>query len=38
MNPFDFVKDINYKKKDLLQDDPDGHIERDYKPFLINRT
>jgi len=38
MNPFDFVKDINYKKKDLLKDDPDGQFEREYKPFLINRT
>ena len=38
MNPFDFVKDINYKKKDILQDDVDGHLEREYKAFLINRT
>ena len=38
MNPFDFVKDINYQKKDLLKDDVDGHLEREYKPFLINRT
>lgn len=38
MNPFDFVKDINYRKKDLLKDDIDGHLEQEYKPFLINRT
>ena len=38
MNPFDFVNDINYKKKDLLKDDIDNQLENEYKPFLVNRS
>ena len=35
MNPFDFVNDINYKKKDLLKDDIDNQLENEYKAFLV---
>ena len=38
MTPFEFVNDINYGKKDLLADDPDGVKERDYVPFIVNRS
>ena len=38
MNPFDFVNDINYKKKDLLKDDIDNQLESQYKAFLVNRS
>ena len=38
MKPFDFVNDINYKKKDLLKDDIDNQLENEYKPFLVNRS
>ena len=27
INPFDFVNDINYKKKDILKDDLDNQLE-----------
>ncbi len=35
MNPFEFVKAINYTKKDIMVDDI---AEEEYKPFLINRA
>ena len=35
MNPFEFVKAINYTKKDIMIDDL---AEEEYKPFLINRA
>ena len=35
MNPFEFVKAINYTKKDIMVDDL---AEEEYKPFLINRA
>ena len=38
MNPFDFVKSINYKKTDLLADDEDGQIEREYVSYIVNRS
>ena len=36
MNPFDFVKDIEYPKNNLMKDDP--LAEQDYVPFVINRA
>ena len=38
MNPFDFVKSINYQKQDLLDDDYDGQIEKEYVPYIVNRA
>ena len=35
MNPFDFINAINFTKKDLIVDDI---TEKEYQPFLINRT
>ena len=35
MNPFEFVKAINYTKKDIMIDDL---VEEEYKPFLTNRA
>ena len=35
MNPFEFVKAINYSKKDIMVDDL---VEAEYNPFIINRT
>jgi hypothetical protein len=35
MNPFDFVNDILQGKKNLIVD---GQTEKEYQPFLINRS
>jgi len=35
MNPFDFVNDILQGKKNLIVDD---QTEKEYQPFLINRS
>ena len=35
MNPFEFVKAINYTKKDIMVDDL---AEAEYTPFIINRS
>ncbi len=35
MNPFEFVKAINYSKKDIMVDDL---VEAEYNPFIINRS
>jgi hypothetical protein len=37
MSPFDFLKEINYGKKDLMVDDIDYQIEKQYNSFIINR-
>jgi hypothetical protein len=34
-NPFDFVKSVSYDKKDIMVDD---HEEKNYAPFLINKS
>ncbi len=36
MSPFDFVKQINYGKKNLIDENPE--LERQYKQFIINRA
>lgn len=33
--PFDFLETINTSKKNLIDEDPG--VEKDYKPFLMNR-
>ena len=34
ISPFDFIKDINYEKKNLIVDD---WSEKQYNPWIINR-
>lgn len=34
ISPFDFIKDINYEKKNLIHDD---WSEKQYNPYIINR-
>ena len=36
MSPFDFVNQINYGKKNLIDENPE--LERQYKQFIINRA
>jgi len=36
MNPFDFVKSINFKNTNLIEDNPED--EKHYEPFLANRS
>ena len=35
MSPFDFVKQINYGKRNLIDENPE--LEKEYKPFIVNR-
>ena len=35
MSPFEFINQINYGKKNLIDETPE--IEKDYKPFIVNR-
>ena len=35
MSPFEFVNQINYGKKNLIDETPE--LEKDYKPFIVNR-
>ena len=35
MNPFTYINSINYTKKDIMVDDI---TEKDYNPFIVNRT
>ena len=36
MSPFDFVKQIYYGKRNLIDENPE--LERQYKQFIINRA
>jgi hypothetical protein len=39
MNPFDYVNAINTTKKDLIRNSENPDLaEKDYKPFLVNRS
>ena len=38
MGPFDFVKSINYQKQDLLEDDYDNELEKQYIPYIVNKA
>ena len=38
MGPFDFVKSINYQKQDLLEDDYDNELEKQYVPYIVNKA
>ena len=33
-----FVKSINYQKQDLLEDDLDQELEKEYVPYIVNRA
>ena len=35
MSPFEFINQINYGKKNLIDETPE--LEKDYKPFIVNR-
>ena len=37
MTPFDFLNDINYGKKNLMIDDIDHQVEKQYMPFIVNK-
>ncbi len=37
MTPFDFLNEINHGKNDLMVDDIDHQVEKQYNPFIINR-
>ena len=36
MSPFDFVKEINHGKVNLMDETPE--LEKEYTPFIINRS
>ena len=36
MNPFDFVRQINHGKVNLIDETPE--LEKEYKQFIINRA
>ena len=36
MSPFDFVKEINHGKVNLMDETPE--LEKEYTPFIINRA
>lgn len=36
MGPFEFTKTINETKRNLIDEDPE--VEKDYIPFLVNRS
>ena len=36
MSPFDFVKQINHGKINLMDETPE--LEKEYKQFIINRA
>tara|TARA_R110000823_G_scaffold263223_1_gene383684 strand:- start:1281 stop:1670 length:390 start_codon:yes stop_codon:yes gene_type:complete len=39
VNPFDFVNDINFGKKDIMTDSDNPELaEKTYNPFLTNRA
>tara|TARA_B100000029_G_scaffold474685_1_gene517274 strand:+ start:1003 stop:1401 length:399 start_codon:yes stop_codon:yes gene_type:complete len=37
MTPFDFLNEINYGKKNLMVDDVDHQVEKQYMPFIVNK-
>lgn len=36
MNPFDFIREINFGKKDVM-DTEDESVAKDYNAFIVNR-
>ena len=37
MTPFDFLNEINYGKNNLMADDEDHQVEKQYIPFIVNK-
>jgi len=37
LTPFDFIKDISHVKKNIMRDDVDNEIEKQYNAFIVNR-
>lgn len=37
LTPFDFIKDISHEKNNLMVDDVDHEIEKQYVSFIVNR-
>lgn len=37
LTPFDFIKDITHEKKNLMSDDIDKEIEKQYNAFIVNK-
>lgn len=38
-NPFAYVNDINYDKKDIIRNSPNPELAaRDYNPWIVNKT
>ena len=36
MSPFDFTKQIEHGKQNLIDENPE--LEKEYKPFIVNRA
>jgi cobyric acid synthase len=37
LTPFDFIKDISHVKENIMKDDVDNEIEKQYNAFIVNR-
>jgi hypothetical protein len=37
LTPFDFIKDISHVKENIMKDDVDSEIEKQYNAFIVNR-
>lgn len=37
LTPFDFIKDISHVKENIMKDDSDNDIEKQYNSFIVNR-
>lgn len=37
LTPFDFIKDISHVKENIMKDDIDNDIEKQYNSFIVNR-
>lgn len=37
LTPFDFIKDISHIKENIMKDDVDTEIEKQYNAFIVNR-
>jgi len=37
LTPFDFIKDISHVKENIMRDDVDNEIEKQYNAFIVNR-
>ena len=38
-NPFDYIKDLSYEKKDIIRNSPNSELAaKDYNPWVTNKT